>query len=173
MHSTTTNSIIEILKKFQNDVEGIRFETFVNEMSLIRDKKEELSIHDVKELIKFSTEQIGYWNAEWSFSSATEPNHDAKAQRDGWENIWDNWVEILTMEIPEAMELMVQLRNRAYMLHTVKRNLEYNNRGVLNQLYTNFLSNVAITLNRIGFKSIATSLYNIALYPKGTVGRLN
>lgn len=171
MHST--NSIIKILNKFQDDVEGIRYETLISELNLISDKKEELSMHDINELIKFSTEQIGYWNAEWSFSSATSPNHDAKKQRDGWENIWGNWVGILTKEIPEAMASMVQLKDHAYMLHTVKRNLEYNKRGIFSQSLSSILSKIAITLNKIGLKGVAASLYNIALYPKGTVGRLN
>ena len=168
-----SNTVSDILTKFQNDVAGIRFEAFISEINLTSDKKEELSMYDIKELIKFSTEQIGIWNAEWSFSSAMSPNHDAKDQRDGWEKIWDNWVGLLTKEIPEAMVPMVQLKNHAYMMHTVKRNLESNKRGILSQSFASFLSNIAIALNKIGLRSIASSIYNIALYPKGTVGRLN
>ena len=166
------NSISKILSKFENNESGIKLDMLSNEIKSIKNRTEDVSLHEVKELVNFCADQIGYWRTEYFFSSANAPNHDAEKEMSGWEKLWENWLEMLSEKVPDVTEQLMQIKTQISMRHTLERKLEYNKNGILRQPISTFLSNIAIFLNKIGLKGIAVSLYTTILYPKGSVGRI-
>jgi len=167
----TNCATTDILSDFSHIESGVALEEFVTKMKASKSLEGNLAPTFVNELIKFSAEQSAYWNAKWLFSSATNPNIIAKKEKEGWENLWERWLVILTEKAPEIKEDMTNLKHHISLQYILRRRLVYNKERIFRQTISTTMSNLSFFFNHIGIKQISTSLYSISLYPKGTVAR--
>ena len=69
-------------------------------------------------------------------------------------------------------DFLLQKKNLVVARRQLQRKLEVERGSQVAKFRSSTLGSLAIALNRFGFTSIARSLYKRALYPAGTVGRV-
>jgi hypothetical protein len=89
----------------------------------------------------------------------------------GWEGLWQSLVNILSEKIPEINKELENQKAMICSVYAMEKSLQHNKQRLFGQSQSAIMSHAAILLKKIGFRSIATSLYIAALYPKGTIGR--
>src|SRR3990172_8916324 len=68
-----------------------------------------VTISEWGQVVTFATDQLGFWESEWLFSSAHCPNNLAVAEIDAWRLLWHVCADELAKKVPEVKE---QLENQ-------------------------------------------------------------
>jgi hypothetical protein len=170
MHDEEKGSRCDItarLRSLANGSKGVShrdFERVLKEMGNV-------TISELKEVVTFATDQLGFWRVEWLFSPANCPNTLAEAEIDGWRPLLDVCTDELVKRVPNVKDLLENQRELCLLQHIMQLRIDYNETRPLERLFAIVLSKTSIALNKVGFKSIAEMLYSYSLYPKGTVSR--
>ena len=120
-------------------------------------------------VVDFALDQLGQWQAKWLFSSARAPDTRAEAQNEAWEHLWSVFSKALADKVPGIEEALLRKKDLSTAKYLLERKVQQD-RGAA-KLASLVMSRLAITLNSLGFRGIAYSLYKRALYPSGSVGR--
>lgn len=128
-----------------------------------------LSMPDVKQIVDFSVEQLGHWQSKWLFSPAAQPDVVAQAETNAWERTWEVFSKILTDNVPEIGTTLRRAKDLTVAAQLLSWRLQMTHGG--NALLTG-VSACSQLLNTIGCRNAAHRLYRRALYPAGSVGRL-
>jgi len=144
----------------------------IEEVSRLLDgMPDNISAKELNELVKFASNQVGIWEAEWLFSPSESPNLTAKKESEQWSKLWETWFETLSELIPDMREQSERLHNLSLLQHKLTKSVDYNKGRPLIKLISVSTAQIAITLNKLGIRGLAHHLYKLSLYPKGTVGR--
>ena len=165
---TSMSDLLSYLQTVTNDNSAITIEHIKHLLKKISGK---ITINELNELIKISSNQVGIWEAAWLFSPANSPNTDAKQKSQQWRKQWETWFGMLLEQVPDAREQAERIHQLTILKHHMSKGFDYNRNKPLKRLFSAGLSQIAIIFNRIGLNDIANNLYILALYPKGTVGR--
>lgn len=133
--------------------------------------KEDITVDGWRKITSFTSDQLGFWEAEWLFSSAYSPNTKAKSEMHGWKIICEACLGELKNKISAAADMVEEQHNLAVLKYSMKRAVDYNESKPSRKFKANVRSSILIKLDEIGLRRIASRLYVRALYPKGTVGR--
>lgn len=155
---------MESLSRGSAGVSHRDFERLLKEMGNV-------SVPHLNQVVSFASEQLGFWQAEWLFSSAHNPNTIAAAETEGWRLIYRACSDTLVDHVPEVREQLERKHNLTLARHAVERKVDYGKARPLSRLAANVFSRMSFVLNKLGFESAAMRLYSRGLYPKGTVGR--
>jgi len=144
----------------------------IEEVSRLLDgMPDNISAKELNELVKFASNQVGIWEAEWLFSPSESPNLTAKKESDQWSKLWETWFETLAEIVPDMKEQSERLHSLPVLQPQLSKSVDYNKGRPITKLISVSTAQIAITLNKLGIQGLAKHLYKLALYPKGTVGR--
>jgi hypothetical protein len=127
---------------------------------------------DFGALLTFVSNQCGYWAANWYFSDAALPDFVAKEESDGWRQLWNELVVVISTHLPRSLDRVEKEHNHTILMEFMKRRRAFNETHMPEKIAASVYSALATGLDRIGFRNWATRLMIKAQYPKGTVGRL-
>jgi len=130
-----------------------------------------IPVSHLHQVLNFTCDQLGLWEAEWLFSPAHSPNTVAKTEMEGWRIIWQAFFDLLVEKVPDTRALLEREQELRLLQPSLKLGVEYNETKPLKKVTAIVLSQASFVLNKIGFHRIATNLYVWGLYPKGTVAR--
>lgn len=147
---------------------GVTIETIER---LLKKLPDTMPVAELNELVKFASNQVGIWEAEWMFSPDESPQLTAKAESEKWSKLWTAWLESLCALVPDVKEQSVRAHNLTVLQYHMSKRIDYNKGNPLSKLISEILSMFAIALNKLGVRGLATHLYTLSIYPKGTVGR--
>jgi hypothetical protein len=131
----------------------------------------DVTVSELHKVVKFTSDQLGSWEAEWLFSSLDSPNTVAEAEVTGWLMVSRACTNALVERVPQLRGEIDRQQKLISVRHTIERRIDYNKTRWFQRLTTYLLSRISIQLNRIGFQKMANGLYVRSLYPPGTVGR--
>jgi hypothetical protein len=129
-----------------------------------------VTAQEFAEIVKFAADQEGQWLARWSLSPATAPDDTARVEYLGWHQLWESCLEELVEQVekPELRDALDRHRRLAALQHAAASRLTS---PAFQRVWNGFLSTLAIGLGRVGIDGPARTLYAMALYPAGSVGR--
>ncbi len=156
------------LEVLANKGGGVHFPDFAR---LIVDGSAEITVSECWEIFQFACDQLGFWEAEWSFSLIDSPNHSAELEVNGWEILCRNLFNSLVEQMPDQQSLLEKSKHQTVLLHLLTRRVEYNEGKPFTKLTAFVLSKMSFIFKRFGFHRIGVNLYERGLYPKGTVAR--
>jgi hypothetical protein len=130
-----------------------------------------MSIVQLNQIVNFASEQVGIWEAAYSFSPAHSPNIGAKNESEQWEDLWKAWSALLVEHAPDLADKLNRRHGLIVARHSVETSLQYKSGKPLQRITAAGLSRLAIGLGRLGIADIPERLYALSLYPKGSVGR--
>ncbi len=148
---------------------GVHYQDF--ERVFRESAKEDIPVDGWRKITSFTSDQRGFWEAEWLFSQAYSPNMMAKSEMNGWKIICEACLDELKNKISEAAYMIEEQRNLAVLKYSLKRAVAYNESKLSRKIRANVRSSLLIKLDEIGLRRVAARLYARTLYPKGTVGR--
>jgi len=166
--ATADNDLVSRLEALSTGGAGVTVDSFE---VLLKNMPEKMSVSQLNQIINFASEQVGIWEAEYSFSPAYSPNAAAKAESERWEHLWGAWSEMFLKLTPDLTEQIHRRHGLIVAQHSVERSLHYTDNKPLRRMVFGAVSQVAIGLGRIGFSGLSQRLYAFSLYPKGSVGR--
>lgn len=155
------------LKSLANGRKGVPYRDFEQALREMGN----VTISECRQVVGFATDQFGFWMAEWLFSPVQSPSAIAKGEIDGWRLLLRVCTDELVKKVPEVKEQLEREQDLILLRHSLERRKDFNKNRPFEKLFSMVLSSISIALNRVGFKSIAETLYGCSLYPKGTVGR--
>jgi hypothetical protein len=161
---------------FENRLEALTTQTAgvtIEEFSafLKNTPERKMAIKHLNQIVNFASEQVGVWEAAYSFSPADSPDVGAKNESEQWEELWKTWSALLLEQVPDLMD-KVNRRHRLIVAgHSVATSLQCKRGKPLQRIAAAVLSRLAIGLGRLGIADIPERLYALSLYPKGSVGR--
>jgi len=161
------SDLIARMESLSKGSEGVSYRDFEH---LLREM-ENVSVPQLKQVVYFASDQLGFWEAEWLFSPADSPNTIAAAETEGWRLICRSCTDALVKNVPDVRRPLEQQQNLTLLRHAIKRRVDYDKTRPLSRLAANVLGRMSFGLNKLGFEGIAKRLYSRGLYPKGTVGR--
>jgi hypothetical protein len=123
------------------------------------------------QIINFASDQVGIWEAEYLFSSASSPNTAARAESERWEQLWGTLSDVLLQLAPDIADLIHRRHRLLVFKPSFEKSLQYTSKKALQRMFAGALSRIAIGLGKLGIVSIPERLYAISMYPKGSVGR--
>jgi hypothetical protein len=139
--------------------------------ALLKNIPERISATVLNQIINFASDQVGIWEAEYSFSSASSPNTAARAESERWEQLWGTWSDVLLKLAPDVADQIHRRHRLIVAKHSVEKSLQYTSKKPLQRMVAGVLSRIAIGLGKLGIVSIPERLYAFSMYPKGSVGR--
>jgi hypothetical protein len=154
------------MKSLSKGNEGLSYRDFQNSLREMGD----CSVQQLKEVVSFAYDQLGFWDAEWMFSSAHMPNEIAAAESEGWRQLCRICTDKLVKNVPEVRGQLEKQESYASLKHTIKRRVDYNKTRPFSRLAESVISPISFGLDKLGFKGIALQLYARSMYPRGTVG---
>ncbi len=157
-------SRLESLSKGELGVPHEDFERMLREFGNI-------TISEWHKVVKFTSDQLGLWEAEWLFSPIHSPNTFAEEEVTGWQMISQVCINALVERVPEIKGDIERQQRLISVRCIVERRMDYNKTRLFQRVTASVLSRISIGLSRLGFKNIAEQLYATSLYPPGTVGR--
>ena len=152
-----------------NEAAAILHDELERELESLTDK--DFTAAEWNKVVDFALDQLSQWQVKWLFSSSQAPDTKAQTETKEWELLWRRFSQALGDKVPGIEE---QLRRKkdlliAQRLLERKTKQDSGSRGAM--FASSTMSSLAITLNQLGYRSIAQRLYKRALYPSGTVGR--
>jgi hypothetical protein len=156
------------LNSLANGCTGVPYREFIR---ILREGDASIPVTCLHQVLNLACDQLGFWQAEWLFSSAHSPNTLAKAEMEGWQILWRGIFDTLVENVPSTKDLLEQEQNLKLLQHSLQRGVEYNGKRPFRKIAAIMLSLVSFVLNKIGLHSLANDLYAWGLYPKGTVAR--
>ncbi len=166
--SNSERDLMTRLESFAKERTGVPFREFER---VLREGNAPIPVSCLHQVLNFTFDQLGFWQAEWLFSPAHSPNTLAKSEMEGWQILWRGIFDALVENVPSAKDQLEQEQNLMLLRHSLKRGVEYNKTRPFRKMVAIILSQVSFVLNKIGLHSIANNLYSWGLYPKGTVAR--
>lgn len=162
------NDLLQYIQSQNSSGTGV---TIANIEPLLKVMPDKITVAELNELVKFASNQVGIWEAEWMFSPSISPQLTAKTEADQWGRLWESWLESLSKLIPDVKEQSERAHRLTVLKHHLSKSVDYNKGKNLTKIISVSLSKIAIVLNKFGIHGLAEHLYMLALYPKGTVGR--
>ncbi len=138
---------------------------------LLKNMPEQVSTTALNQIINFASDQVGIWEAEYSFSSAISPNTVARAESERWAQLWGTWSDVLLKLAPDVADQIHRRHRLIVAKHSVEKSLQYTSKKPLQRMVAGAMSRIAIGLGKLGIVSIPERLYAFSMYPKGSVGR--
>ena len=89
----------------------------------LKDMPEKMSIVQLNQILNFASEQVGVWEAAFSFSPAHSPNLNAKAESEQWEQLWNAWSNMLLELAPEITDEVHRRHRLIVVKHSVETSL--------------------------------------------------
>ena len=165
----TNTTFEDRLEALTTQTAGVAIEKF---RAFLKDTPEnKISIEQLNQIVNFASEQVGIWEAAYSFSSAHSPNIGAKNESEQWEELWKAWSALLLEQVPDLSD-KVNHRHRLIVAgRSVETSIQHKSGKPLQRIAAAVLSRLAIGLGRLGIAGIPERLYALSLYPKGSVGR--
>jgi hypothetical protein len=163
------SDLLSRLNSFSNNNTGMFHQDFVER--ILRKMNENVTASQWNQVVKLVSNQLGFWSAEWLFSPAHSPNIAAAAEVDGWKKIWTVCSDALVKQVPEIRDSNEKMHELILLQYVMKRRLDYDKTRPLEKIIGRIPGDLAIWLNKLGFKSMGKWVMTIALYPKGTTGR--
>lgn len=130
-----------------------------------------IPVSHLHQVLNFTSDQLGLWEAQWLFSPAHSPNTLAKTEVEGWRILWQALFDSLAEKVPDTRALLEREQQLRLLQHSLERGVEFNKTKPLRKVTAIVLSQASFVLNKIGLRGIARNLYAWGLYPKGTVAR--
>jgi hypothetical protein len=130
-----------------------------------------IPVSHLHQVLNFTSDQLGLWEAQWLFSPAHSPNTLAKTEVERWRILWQALFDSLAEKVPDTRALLEREQQLRLLQHSLQRGVEFNKTKPLRKVTAIVLSQASFVLNRIGLHGIARNLYAWGLYPKGTVAR--
>jgi len=166
--ATADNDLAGRLEALSVGATGVTVHSFEG---LFKNMPEEMSVAQLNQIINFASDQVGIWEAAYSFSSAYSPNAAAKAESERWEQLWGAWLDMFLKLIPDVAEQAHRRHRLIVLQHSIEKGLHYTDNRPLRRMFIGAVSKVAIGLAKIGISDLSKRLYAFSLYPKGSVGR--
>ena len=163
-------SIQNLINAHTRNEEYVNYKDFEKKLKAVW--QEEIVVNELHELLKFSSDQYGYWMSKWYFSPQLNPDSDAKLQTEGWELLSQAFLSALIKNMPNSEAELQHEHDLIAMRHSLQKRVDYNETRTIEKIITYILSKLAILLSRAGFSGVASSIYSKSLYPRGTVGRV-
>jgi hypothetical protein len=132
----------------------------------------DVTVSQWKEIVQFASKQLGFWEAKLLYSPVRSPDTLAAEEAKEWQLIWKVCCNELVKHVPEVGNMVEQQRTMNLLKYCFERRIDYGKKKPFQRLTVYLLSRIAIVLNKIGIKTISNALYERALYPARTVGRL-
>ncbi len=139
----------------------------------LQNLSESIPSKDLFKVVDFSANQLGQWQARWLFSSKSAPDIDATRETYAWQSVWEVSLDELTKSFCDVRDYVSQRKELICFKSLLKKNREYNRDKPLITLTYSLVSRLAFWLNTVGLKTVGTFFYKMALFPPGTIGRLN
>jgi hypothetical protein len=163
------SELLDCVTSLSQEGHGVHYLDF--ECVFRESAKEDITVDGWRKITSFTSDQLGFWEAEWLFSSAYSPNMKAKSEMHGWKIICEACLVELKNKISAAADMINEQHNLAVLKYSMKRAVRYNESKPSRKFKANVRSSILVKLDEIGLRRIASRLYVRALYPKGTVGR--
>lgn len=128
---------------------------------------------DLFQVVDFSANQLGQWQARWLFSSKSAPDIDAARETYAWRVVWEVSLDKLTKSFCDVYDHVSQKKESICFKSLLQKSREYNRDKPLAKLTANLVSRLAFWLNTMGLTTVGTLFYKMALFPPGTLGRFN
>ena len=173
MPTLSANSKAELLasiERLTSAVIGTPWQDMARAIKSVPDQN--FTAQEWEKVVNFSIDQIALWQCEWLFSSAQQPDTNAKNEAEGWGKLWEVFFNTLTEMVPEVEGPLQRKKNLLVAQKQLERKIKHDDGSRGASFASGAMSNLAIRLHRIGFTNLASSLYRRALYPSGTVGRV-
>jgi hypothetical protein len=122
-------------------------------------------------VVSFCMQQVALWQCEWLFSPVNAPDTNAKAESDGWEQLWNVFSKVLIEQVPSVAESLRQQKELVVVQRQIQRKLKLDQGSQIAAFKAGLLGGLARTLSRIGFSRAARFVMSRSLYPAGTMGR--
>ena len=122
-----------------------------------------------KKVVDFAVHQFSQWQVRWLFSPASDPDVNARSESEAWDKLCISFSKTLIENAPEVERPLQQAKDLIVAQRILARRLQDRRGGAA---FWGTLGYFGRFLNTVGFRGAARSLYRIALYPSGTVGRL-
>jgi hypothetical protein len=166
--SGSDNDLATRLESLSNETRGVTVDRF---HALLKTMPEKMSPAELNQIINFASDQVGIWEAEYSFSPITSPHITAKAESELWAELWEAWSDMLLNLVPDVADKIHRKHRLIIARHSVEKSLHYTADKPVRRIISTTASKVAIILGRLGAGNVAEQLYAFSLYPKGSVGR--
>jgi len=157
------------LESLTNRHTGVPYRDFASLLKELGNSS--MPVSDLHQVLNFTSDQLGLWEAQWLFSPAHSPNTLAKTEAEGWRILWQALFDSLAEKVPDTRALLEREQQLRLLHHSLERGVEFNKTRPLRKVTAIVLSQVSFVLNKIGLHGIARNLYAWGLYPKGTVAR--
>jgi len=165
---TIENDLASRLEALSSQMAGVTIERF---KVFLKDVPEKMSVVELKQILDLASEQVGIWEAAYSFSPAHSPNVDARSESEQWEQLWNTWSTLLIERAPAIADDVRRKHRLIVARRSVEASLQCKSGKPLQRLTAAGLSRLAIGLGRLGVAGLSERLYALSLYPKGSVGR--
>jgi hypothetical protein len=161
----------DLTARLESLSDGTKGVTVDSLQSLLKTMPQNMSATELNQIMNFASDQVGIWEAEYSFSSVTSPRIDAKAESELWAELWAAWSDMLLELVPDIAEKIHRRHRLIVAQHSIKKSLHYMAKKPLRRIIAATASTLAIALGRLGMPKVPERLYAFGLYPKGSVGR--
>ena len=136
------------------------------------DKMENMNVDQLRKVVDFTFRQYSFWDTEWAFSLADNPNNLAHNESKEWEKISDTFRKLLIETIPTIKELVDKQQQYILLQYVIQSRINYNKTRPIERTLTSIMAHTSFFVKRIGLNSVGIKLYKNSLYPKGTIGRI-
>jgi hypothetical protein len=145
--------------------------SYVDFERVLEEGEEDIPVKQMDEALKFISNQSGLWQAEYFFSPEHSPDENAKQEMDGWGLLWEGCSKAFADYLPDGIDMITRRHNIMVALPSTERRVEFNKNKTFERILTSVFSKSALWINKLGLYSLAVSLMNASMFPKGTVGR--
>ena len=108
------NELLAQLELLAKESKGVSYNEFTH--LLKRLLKEEEDIAFCNKVCDFACNQLGFWEAEWWFSSASAPNNVANTEVEGWQILYQTFFDALVERGPDSCENRLKACEQKYRL---------------------------------------------------------
>jgi hypothetical protein len=162
-----SGDIISFLQSLSSENMGVSIKSFDPIIINLPD----INISQLNAVTKFASDQASLWEVEWMFSNEGALNFAAKEEMECWDKFWDGLKDELIKHVPKVQEQIIDAHNYNVLEHSIRKSLELRKDKPIEKISAKLLSKLSFFFKRIGLRRVATHLYTMALYPKGSVGR--
>jgi hypothetical protein len=160
--------LLATVRRLKASSEPVPFEDFHRAFSGL---KQNMTPHEMDEIVEFTSEQCARWTTQWSFSPAASPDRRAKEESDAWEHTFGACLDALAEQLPDVREPSNRRHNLTVLGGSLRRRVRETEGKPLARFVSVFQSKAGILANRLGLPGLGSRLYRAGLFPKGTVGR--
>jgi hypothetical protein len=123
-------------------------------------------------VVDFAAFEFALWQCKWLFSSQDAPNINAKGEAGGWEHLSNVFLQELAEKVPGVADQLLRKRNLIVAQLQIQRKVDAGRGSQVARITSATMGTLARASYSVGLKSLAQGLMKRALYPAGTVGRV-